>query len=147
MRAGVKRSKPAATAVWVVKRFPARVAASATSKGCPVSSMKAAGALQHGKGRMPFIQVTDFRLDAERAQQSPAANPKQQFLLEAQLRPAAIQLAGNSSMSGEVRRVIAIQQVELHSTHLDLPGAQPNRVTRQGDLQPQPLAVRAGATA
>ena len=67
MRAGAKRSKPAATAVWVVKRFPARVTASATSKGCPVSSMKVAGALQHGEGRMPFIQVTDFRLDAERA--------------------------------------------------------------------------------
>ena len=30
MRAGAKRSKPAATAVWVVKRFPARVTASAT---------------------------------------------------------------------------------------------------------------------
>jgi hypothetical protein len=32
--------KPAATAVWVVKRFPARVAASATSKGCAFSCMK-----------------------------------------------------------------------------------------------------------
>src|ERR1035438_1670458 len=40
MRAGAKRSKPAATAVWVVKRLPTRVAASEASKGCPVSSMK-----------------------------------------------------------------------------------------------------------
>ena len=31
MRVGAKRSKPAATAVWVVKRFPARVTASATA--------------------------------------------------------------------------------------------------------------------
>ena len=67
MRAGAKRSKPAATAVWVVKRFPARVTASATSKGCPVSLHEAPRAFQHGKRRMPFIQVTDFRLDAERA--------------------------------------------------------------------------------
>jgi hypothetical protein len=67
MRAGVKRSKPAATAVWVVKRFPARVAASATSKGCAVLLHEIAGALQHGEGRMSFIQVTDFRLDAQRA--------------------------------------------------------------------------------
>src|SRR5487761_1161780 len=67
MRAGVKRSKPAATAVCVVKRFPARVAASATSKGCP-------GAFQDGEGRMAFIQVADFRLDAERVEQPPSAD-------------------------------------------------------------------------
>src|ERR1035441_6968756 len=40
MRSGAKRSKPAATAVCVVNRFPARVAASTTSKGCAVSCMK-----------------------------------------------------------------------------------------------------------
>ena len=101
-----------------------------------------AGALQHGKGRMPFVQVTDFRLDAECGEQPPAANPEKQFLLEAQLRPAAIQLAGNPSMRGKVRRVIAVQQVKFDSADLDLPGAQPDRVTGQGDLQPQPLAVR-----
>ena len=48
------------------------------------------GAFQHGEGRMPFIQMTDFRLDAERREQSPSADPEQHFLLEAQLRPAAI---------------------------------------------------------
>ena len=45
-------------------------------------------------------------------------------------------------MSGDVRRVIAVQQVKLHSADLDLPGAQPDRVSRQRDLQPQPLPVR-----
>ena len=91
---------------------------------------------------MPFIQMTDFRLDAQCVEQPPAADPEQQFLQEAQLRAAAIQFARNPSMSREVRRVIAVQQVKLHSTDLDLPGAQPERVTRQRDLQPQPLAVR-----
>ena len=119
--------------------------ASATSKGCPVSSMKLRARSKHSKGRMPFIQVTDFRLDAQRAEQSPAANPEKHFLLEAQLRPAPIQFAGDPSMNGNVRRVIAIQQVELDSTGLDLPGAQPDRVTWQGDLQAQPFAVRTGA--
>ena len=42
-----------------------------------------AGTLQHGEGRMPFIQVTDFRLDAECGEQPPSANPEKQFLLEA----------------------------------------------------------------
>ena len=147
MRAGAKRSKPAATAVWVVKRFPARVDGQRYFKGLSGLLHETAGAFQHGKGRMPFIQMTDFRMDAKRTKQSPSADPKEQFLLEAQLRPAAIQFAGNSAMSREVRRVIAVQQVKLHSADLDLPGAQPYRVTRQGDLQPQPLAVRLGAKA
>src|ERR1035441_8674163 len=45
-------------------------------------------------------------------------------------------------MSRKVSRVIAVQQVKLHPADLDLPRAQPDRVTRQGDLQSQPLAVR-----
>jgi hypothetical protein len=61
-----------------------------------------AGALQHGKGRMTFVQMTDFRLDAECGEQPPAANPQNQFLLKAQLGPAAIQLAGDPSMRGKV---------------------------------------------
>jgi hypothetical protein len=36
-------------------------------KGLRVLLHETAGALQHGKGRMTFIQVTDIRLDAERA--------------------------------------------------------------------------------
>ena len=36
-------------------------------EGLPGLFHETAGALQHGEGRMPFIQVTDFRLDAERA--------------------------------------------------------------------------------
>src|ERR1039458_8530319 len=44
-------------------------------------------------------------------------------------------------MYREVRRVIAVQQVKLHLAHLDLPRAQPDRVSGQRDLQPQPLSV------
>ncbi len=40
MRSGENRSKPAATAVWVVNRLPARVAANAASNGLPVAIMK-----------------------------------------------------------------------------------------------------------
>ena len=57
-------------------------------EGLPGLFHEVAGAFQHGEGRMPFIQVTDLRLDAERAEQPPSADPEQQFLLEAQLRPA-----------------------------------------------------------
>ena len=37
------------------------------------------GAFQNGERRMPFIQVADFRLDAERVEQPPSADPEQQF--------------------------------------------------------------------
>ena len=45
-------------------------------------------------------------------------------------------------MRGIIRCVIAVQQVQLHAADLNLPGAQPDRVTGQGDLQPQPLPIR-----
>src|SRR5512146_1119285 len=39
-----------------------------------------ARAFQHGKGRMSFIQMADFRLNAKRTKQSPPADPEEQFL-------------------------------------------------------------------
>src|SRR5208283_2592625 len=91
---------------------------------------------------MSFIQVTDFRLDAERAEQPPPANPKHNLLFQPQLRSAPIKLAGNAAVSREVRKVIAVEQVKMHPANLDLPGTQADRVTRQVKLQPQPLPVR-----
>jgi hypothetical protein len=110
-------------------------------KGLPGLFHEGAGTLQNGERRVTFIQVTDLRLEPERAQQPPATDPEQHFLLEAQLRPAPIELARNPPASRKVRRVIAIQQVQLHPADLRLPGAQPDRVSRQRDLQPQPLPV------
>ena len=79
---------------------------------------------------MSFIQVTDFRFDSERAEQPPSANSEQQFLLEAEFGAAAIQFAGDATISRKVRRIIAVQQIKLHPANLYLPGAQPHRVTR-----------------
>ena len=110
-------------------------------EGLPGLFHEGVRAFQDGERRVPFIQMADLRVDAERAEQPPSADPEEQFLLEAQLRPAAIQLAGDPPMSGGVRRVIAVQQVQLHPADLDLPGAQPDRVPRQRELQPQPLPV------
>ena len=58
------------------------------------------GAFQNSESRMPFIEVTDFRTDAERAEQPPAADSEDQFLVEPQLRPAAIQLARDPAVGG-----------------------------------------------
>ena len=74
--------------------------------------------------------MADFRLDTESAKQPPSTDPEEQFLLEAQFRSPSIEFAGDSSMSRVIRRVIAIQQVKFYSADLDLPGAQPDRITR-----------------
>ena len=84
IKAGGKRSKPALTAVCVVKRFPARVAASATANGFPILLHESAGTFQQGEGRMPFIEMADFRLDAEGIEQSPSAQPEHDLLFQAQ---------------------------------------------------------------
>ena len=91
---------------------------------------------------MSFIEMADFRLDAESGKQPPSANAEKQFLLEAQFRSAAVKFAGDSSMRGKVCRVIAVQQIKFDSPHLGLPGTQPDRVAGQSDLQAQPLTVR-----
>src|SRR5450631_1969352 len=101
-----------------------------------------AGPFQYGKRRMTFIEMAHLRLDSESPQQSPTGDPEQQFLLQAQFRSAAIQLAGDAAMDWIIRGVIAVQQVQLYPTDLNLPSAQPDRVAGQGDLQSQPFAVR-----
>ena len=42
-----------------------------------------AGPLQNGERRVAFIEMADFRLEPERAQQTPAADAEEHFLLAA----------------------------------------------------------------
>ena len=111
-------------------------------KGLPGRLHETACAFQHGERRMPFVQVADFRLDAERGEQPPPADPQDHLLHQAQVRPAAVKLAGDAAIRRKVRCIVAVQQVELQPADLGLPGAQPDRVAGQVELQPQPLAVR-----
>ena len=57
---------------------------------------------------MAFIQVTYVWFDPERLEQSPSANPEKQFLLEAQLRAAAVEFACDPSMNWKIRHIIAV---------------------------------------
>ena len=104
-------------------------------KGLPGLFHEVAGTFQNGERRVPFIQVTDLRLEPECAEQSPTADPEEQLLLQAQIRPAPVKLAGNPPINREVRRIIAVQQVKLYPTDLDLPGAKPDRVIWQPKFQ------------
>src|SRR5947207_15719569 len=90
---------------------------------------------------MPFIEMTDFRLDADCGEQPPSADPKDQLLHETQFRRASVKLAGNPSVRRVVRRIVAVPQVKLRSAHLDLPGAQPDRMARQLAQSAHPFPV------
>jgi len=75
MRVGAKRSKPR------YRRMGSEEIADSSCGQCHFEGLarlfhEAPGAIQHGEGRMPFIQVTDLWLDPERAQQPPSANPE-----------------------------------------------------------------------
>ena len=99
IRRGRNRSNPASTGVCVVKRLPARVTAKATSNGMLLSSIKAR-AFQNRERRVAFIQMANFGMEPERAQQTPAADAQHAFLLQAQFRSAAVEFAGDASVSG-----------------------------------------------
>ena len=108
----------------------------------PIAGPSGYGAVvEDSKGRVPFIEMTDFGLQTQCAQKTPASDPEKKFLLQAQFRPAAVQLACDPAVRGEVRGVVRVQEIKLPSADLDLPGAQPDRISGQGDLQAQPLAV------
>ena len=55
-------------------------------EGLPGLLHETAGAFQHGKGGMFFIQVADLGSDTERGEQTPSTYPQEQFLLQAHSR-------------------------------------------------------------
>ena len=100
------------------------------------------GTLQEGEGGMPFVEMADVRFDSERREQPPAADPEHHFLFQAQFRSTAIQFVGDAAMHGKIGRVVRVEKVEREPANLNLPGAKPDGVTGQHDLQPQALAIR-----
>ncbi len=51
---------------------------------------EAARAFHHRERRVSFVQVADFRIDAEASQQPPTADAEHEFLRQPQFGPAAI---------------------------------------------------------
>lgn len=100
------------------------------------------GALEHREGRVPLVEVAHLGVQAECPEQPPAADPQHELLPEAQLRTAAVQLAGDGADGRRVRRVIAVEQVEPEPPHLHLPGAEPDPVARQREREAEPLTAR-----
>ena len=81
MRAGEKRSNPAATGGVGGEEVAGARRGQRHVEGLPGFLHEMARALQHGERRVSFVQVADLRLQPQGAQQTPSADPEQQFLL------------------------------------------------------------------
>ena len=74
-------------------------------------------------------------------QQAPAADAEHDLLEQAQLRAAAVELAGDAPQGRRIRGVVRVEQVECGAANLHLPGADPRLIAGQHDLESHPLAV------
>src|ERR1700731_2619114 len=86
--------------------------------------------------------MTDFRLQAQCAQKPPASNSQDQLLLQAQLRPAAVEFARNAAVRGDVCRIVGVQQIQPRPADLNLPSAYPESGAGKIQGEPQPFAAR-----
>ena len=89
---------------------------------------------------MAFVAVIDLRIHAEGAQGADAAETEEEFLLEAVLPAAAIELVGDLAVFGAVGLIIGIQQVQVGAADFDFPQAGAQVAAREGDLGGHPLA-------
>src|ERR1700676_3890740 len=85
--------------------------------------------------------MTDFRPQTKRAQKPPAPNSQDQFLLQAQLRSAAVEFACNAAVRGDVCRIVGVQQIQFRPADLDLPGPNPQSCAGKIQAQSQPFTI------
>ena len=79
---------------------------------------------------MALVEMTHLGVEAERAQQAPAADAEHQLLLQPQLRAAAVQLAGDAAHRRGIGGIVAVEQVERGAPDARLPGAHPDAQNR-----------------
>jgi hypothetical protein len=69
------------------------------------------------------------------------------LLLQAQLRTASVEFAGNAAVRRDIRGIVGIQEIQFRSAHLHLPGADPKlgaRESRTARRSHSPLGWRNG---
>src|SRR5207253_996988 len=90
-------------------------------EGVPGLLGEAARPLEHGKGGVALVEVTDVWAQTDRRQRPPAADPQRHLLLQAHLPVAAVQLAGDAAIGRIVDRDIRVQQVQGDASDLPAP--------------------------
>lgn len=99
-----------------------------------------ADALDADERGMSLVAVEHVVLDAQCAQCADTADPEQDFLLEAVLPVAAVEVVGDLAVFLEVGLEIRVEQVEIRAADLAFPDARRKRTPREGDGDRQPVA-------
>lgn len=90
--------------------------------------------------------MTHATVPSEPVQKPPAANAQRDLLLEAQLGSTTVQLTGDTSITGVIEQVIAIEQQQGTATDLCVPGSQVQCTTGLlgADAHPLTLVIAQG---
>ena len=99
-----------------------------------------ADALDADERGMSFVAMEHIVLDAQCAQCADTADTEQDFLLEAVLPVAAVEVVGDLAVFLEVGLEIRVEQVEIRAADLAFPDARRKRTPREGDGDRQPVA-------
>ena len=85
------------------------------------------------EGRVAFVHVEDFRLDAERAERFHAANAEHHFLAHPHFEIAAVELRGDQTILGVVFRRVGIEQIKADAADLELPDFREHFAVKNAD--------------
>src|SRR3974377_1116399 len=73
---------------------------------------------QYRERRMAFIEVAHLGFYSKRSQEPPPSNPQHHFLLQTKFRATAVEFSGNATESGNVRRIVRIEEKQVRPAHL-----------------------------
>ncbi len=96
---------------------------------------------KNGEGGMSLVEMANIDGHTQLPQQLPTANTQTDFLLQAHLWSAPVELGGDATIGRTIERVVTIQQIEGDPSNLGLPSAQNYRTSGEGELQTQPLPI------
>ena len=125
----------------MVKTVVCRISSSASSK-LDAALDEIANALQHDERGVPFVEVEDAGLDAERPQRAHAADAEDDFLLDARLAVAAVQPGRQLAIPRRVLLEIGVEQIQLHAADAHAPDRDEHRSIAERHRRDARLAVR-----
>src|ERR1035441_7393255 len=73
--------------------------------------------LPYGKSRVPFVQMANVRPYPKRMEHAVAHDAKNELLLQAHFRAAAIEFTGHAAIGRRIRWIVAVKQEKSYSSH------------------------------
>ena len=100
-----------------------------------------ADALQHQKGRVPFVHMPHGWLNTQRSQRPHAADAQNDLLFDAHLLVATVQPMSQFAIPRCVLLYVGVHQIQVHAPDLDMPQLRVDDLSVQLHLHEQALAI------